>query len=98
MIGQLFNATSERDSKRGPSHSNVSQGSKNIRRAKLAVQNGQYNKAIMALSSEGLTEPSSSTITKMLLLYSVPPVGKSGWGLTWTQLPPLVMKTCEYSL
>ena len=35
----------------------VLQHSKNIRRAKLAVQNGQHNKAIMALSSEGLAEP-----------------------------------------
>ena len=69
MIGQLFGLmprTSERDSKRGPSLSNVSQRNKNIRRAKLAVQNGQYRKAIKALSSEGLAEPSSEVLTEMI--------------------------------
>ena len=38
----------------------------NIRRAKHAVQNGQYSMAITALSSEGLANPSTEVLQEML--------------------------------
>ena len=38
----------------------------NIRRAKLAVQNGQYSKAIKALTSVGLATPSPEVLKEML--------------------------------
>ena len=38
----------------------------NIRRAKLAVQDGQYSKAIKALTSEGLASPSAAVLQEML--------------------------------
>ena len=46
--------------------SSGSQRSHNIRRAKLAVQDGQYNKAIKALISNGLATPSAEVLGAML--------------------------------
>ena len=47
------------------SASTSSQRSSNARRARLAVQNGQFSKAIQALSSEGLASPSPMVIQEM---------------------------------
>ena len=46
--------------------SSGSQQSSNIRRAKLAVQDGQYSKAIKALTSDGLATPSAEVLEEML--------------------------------
>ena len=46
--------------------SSGSQRSHNIRRAKLAVQDGQYSKAIKALTSNGLATPSAEVLGEML--------------------------------
>ena len=46
--------------------SSGSQRSHNIRRAKLAVQDGQYSKAIEALTSNGLATPSAEVLGEML--------------------------------
>ena len=45
--------------------SSTSQRSSNARRARLALQGGQYSKAIQALTSEGLTSPSPEVIQEM---------------------------------
>ena len=64
--------------------SSGSQQSSNIRRAKLAVQDGQYSKAIMALTSDGLATPSAEVLEEMLSKYlqAAPPTLPSG------QVPP----------
>ena len=49
-----------RDQSAPSSHSN------NIRRAKAATQEGQYSKAIKALTSDGLASPSSEVLEEML--------------------------------
>ena len=46
--------------------SSGSQQSSNIMRAKLAVQDGQYSKAIKALTSDGLATPSAEVLEEML--------------------------------
>ena len=53
----------------------TSQHSSNIRRAKLAVQDGQFSKAIKALSSDGLAIPSAAVLQDMLAKHpkSTPP-------------------------
>ena len=47
------------------SSANSSQRNSNIRRAKCAVQDGQYSKAIKALTSDGLATPSSEVMQEM---------------------------------
>ena len=47
------------------SSSTSSQRSNNARRARLAVQDGRFSKAIQALSSEGLALPSPTVIQEM---------------------------------
>ena len=61
---------------RSQSSSPPSQRSHNIRRAKLAVQDGQYNKAIKTLSSDDLATPSAEVMQEMLVKYpqTTPPV------------------------
>ena len=60
-------------SKRAQSSSG-SQRSRNIRRAKLSVQDGQYSKAIKALTSNGLATPSAEVLEEMLEKHpQVPP-------------------------
>ena len=49
----------------GVSASSISQQSSNARRAKLAVQDGQYRKVIQALTSQGLASPSPEVIQEM---------------------------------
>ena len=56
-------------SRRSQSSSPPSQRSHNIRRAKLAVQDGQYNKAIKTLSSDGLATPSAEVMQEMLVKH-----------------------------
>ena len=53
----------------------TSQHSSNIRRAKLAVQDGQFSKAIKALTSDGLAIPSAAVLQDMLAKHpqSTPP-------------------------
>ena len=53
----------------------TSQHSSNIRRAKLAVQDGQFSKAIKALTSDGLAIPSADVLQDMLAKHpqSTPP-------------------------
>ena len=60
--------------------STTSQLSINIRRAKKATQEGQYNKAIKALTSDGLATPSAPVLQEMLSKHpqSVPPPLTSG--------------------
>ena len=54
--------------------SSGSQRSHNIRRAKLAVQDGQYSKATKALTSNGLATPSAEVLGEMLNKHpQVPP-------------------------
>ena len=53
-------------SKRMQSSSRSSNPSHHIRRAKQAVQDGQYSKAIKALSSSGLATPSAEVLQEML--------------------------------
>ena len=64
--------------------SSGSRQSSNIRRAKLAVQDGQYSKAIMALTSDGLATPSAEVLEEMLSKHpqAAPPTLPSG------QVPP----------
>ena len=52
----------------------------NARIAELAVQNGQYNKAIQALTSEGVASPSPEVLQKMLNKHpqAPPPALPSG--------------------
>ena len=60
-------------SKRAQSSSG-SQRSRNIRRAKLAVQDGQYSKAIKALTSNGMATLSAEVLEEMLEKHpQVPP-------------------------
>ena len=61
-----------------------SQQTHNIRRAKLAVQNGQHSKAIKALTSKGLATPSPEVLQEMLCKHpqGTPPALPSG------QVPP----------
>ena len=61
--------------------SSVSQQSSNIRRAKLAVQDGQYSKAIKALTSDGLATPSAEVLEEMLGKHTqvAPPNLPSAW-------------------
>ena len=58
----------------------ASQRSSNIRRAKLAVQDGQYSKAIKFLASDGLATPSAEVLQEMLMKHpqSAPPKLPSG--------------------
>ena len=53
----------------------ASQHSINIRRAKLAIQHGQYSKVIKALTSDGLASPSAAVRQEMLSKHpqSAPP-------------------------
>ena len=62
-------------SRRTQSSSSSSQRSCNIRRAKLAIQDGQYSKAIKALTSDGLASPSAEVLQEMLTKHpkTVPP-------------------------
>ena len=62
-------------SKRAGSYSSTSQRSRNIWRAKKAVQDGQYSKAIKALTSNGLATPSREVLQEMLSKHpqSAPP-------------------------
>ena len=55
--------------------SSSSQRNYNIRRAKQAVQDGQYSKAIKALTSDGLATPSAEVLQEMLTKHpqSAPP-------------------------
>ena len=53
-------------SRRARSSAASSQQSQNIRRAKLAVQDRQYSKAIKALTSDGLASPSAEVLQEML--------------------------------
>ena len=45
----------------------------NVRRAKLATQAGQYRKGIQALTSEGLSPASESSLEEMLTKHPPPP-------------------------
>ena len=60
--------------------STTSQLSINIRRARRATQEGQYNKAIKSLTSDGLATPSVPVLQEMLSKHpqSVPPPFPSG--------------------
>ena len=53
-----------------------SQWSRNIRRAKLAVQDGQYSKDIKTLTSVGLATPSAEVLQEMLVKHpqTAPPI------------------------
>ena len=52
-------------SRHAQSSSPSSQLSRNIKRAKLAVQDGQYSKAIKTLTSVGLATPSAEVLQEM---------------------------------
>ena len=54
--------------------SSASPRSINVRRAKMATQEGQYGKAIKALTSDGLATPSDSVFLEMLAKHP-----QSGW-------------------
>ena len=62
-------------SRRARSSAISSQRSQNIRRAKLAVQDSQYSKAIKALTSDSLASPSAEVLQEMLAKHpqSAPP-------------------------
>ena len=53
-------------SRHSQSSSSPSQRSHNIKRAKLAIQDGQYSKAIKTLTSDGLATPSAEVMQEML--------------------------------
>ena len=55
---------------RGAPASSISQRGSNARRAKMAVQDGQYRKAIQALTSEGLATPCPEVIQEMQIKHT----------------------------
>ena len=72
-------------SKHRPPSSSSSQQSCNLRRARLAVQDGQYSKAINALTSNDLATPSDEVLQEMLAKHpqTAPPNSAS-----WACPPP----------
>ena len=72
-------------SKHRPPSSSSSQQSCNLRRARLAIQDGQYSKAINSLTSNGLATPSDEVLQEMLAKHpqTAPPNSAS-----WACPPP----------
>ena len=78
-IGELWSAMLEEGSRwsrrrRPKSPTPESQRHSNVRRAKLATEEGQYRKALQALLSEGIATPSSSIVEEMLAKHPQAPV------------------------